>query len=258
MPNCEKYQELISRMIDFELSEAEAVELKAHVASCPDCRRLYAAFASVSDTIRNDLVEPPTALKKRVMAAVTDAPEKVISIRRRGRLIALAACLALVIAGSASLGLFSRKCAASLSAAGAPSDTMIEFGTDAAEKNQFVTSDQAANAAVDQAPKAFVQPAVAADAAYITCPGGNYETSDTDIISRLSALLSSSGESAAPNSGQSTTESYTVALPGQDSISVTIDGDKLMCQKSTGGEWFSASGSVSDFLALLGKMSPVS
>lgn len=117
MPNCEKYQELISRMIDFELSEAEAVELKAHVASCPDCRRLYAAFASVSDTIRNDLVEPPTALKKRVMAAVTDAPEKVISIRRRGRLIALAACLALVIAGSASLGLFSRKCAASLSAA---------------------------------------------------------------------------------------------------------------------------------------------
>lgn len=35
MPNCEKYQELISRMIDFELSEAEAVELKAHVASCP-------------------------------------------------------------------------------------------------------------------------------------------------------------------------------------------------------------------------------
>lgn len=256
MPDCEKYQELISRMIDGELSEAEKDELAAHVASCPDCGRLYTAFSSVSDLIKDDLEEPPAALRKNVMAAVSGERNKVVSIRQRGRLIALAACFALVIAGSASLGIFSRKGAASLTAVRAPTDTMAESGTASEEKNQLVTSDAAANAAIDRSSQGFVQ-STAADTATISGPGGDYKTSDADVVSRLTALLASSGESAAPDNGQNAAESYTVSLPGRDSISVTVDGDKLICQEITGGERFSASGSASDFLALLAKMSPV-
>lgn len=88
---CEQYQILISRRLDGELTADEREALQAHLASCPDCARLYAAFSAVSDTLRSDLEEPPSALRENVMGAVRAKKGDIVRLRRRRvRLTALA------------------------------------------------------------------------------------------------------------------------------------------------------------------------
>lgn len=74
MPNCEKYQDLISEELDGELSEAEKADLYAHLGQCENCRRYRDALLSVEDALANDLVEPPVTLAKSVMARVEAMP----------------------------------------------------------------------------------------------------------------------------------------------------------------------------------------
>ena len=51
MNNCELYQELISRLVDGELSRKEYAVLEAHMENCAECSAMYAVFASLSDII---------------------------------------------------------------------------------------------------------------------------------------------------------------------------------------------------------------
>ena len=59
MNDCEKYIELMSQMLDGELSEEQTSELRAHIASCEDCRKAFDAFTSVSEALSDELCEPP-------------------------------------------------------------------------------------------------------------------------------------------------------------------------------------------------------
>ena len=68
MKDCSYYQELISRLIDRELSAEEGEELAAHARECADCRAVYAAFSSLSGMLAERLVEPPEELAENVMA----------------------------------------------------------------------------------------------------------------------------------------------------------------------------------------------
>ena len=52
MTKCKTYQELISRMIDEDLTEAERSELSKHVKRCPDCAAVYVAFARCRKAFR--------------------------------------------------------------------------------------------------------------------------------------------------------------------------------------------------------------
>ena len=52
MKPCEDYQELISRLLDGDLSEEEQSSVERHIASCPDCRAMYDAFSSLSAALR--------------------------------------------------------------------------------------------------------------------------------------------------------------------------------------------------------------
>ena len=51
MNECERFQEMISALLDGELSAEEEAELRAHMAECPDCAAMAAAFAAVSEAV---------------------------------------------------------------------------------------------------------------------------------------------------------------------------------------------------------------
>ena len=57
MSGCEKYQELISAMLDGELSTEKTVELSVHLAKCPECRAMYEAFSAMREA--NEDIDMP-------------------------------------------------------------------------------------------------------------------------------------------------------------------------------------------------------
>lgn len=101
MNTCEYYQELISRMLDDELSNNERSVLAEHLYMCDECAAMYSAFSMVSDMVATDLAEPPEELAEDVMAHIRRA-----EIRKRNRrntratknAITAAACVAFVVA----------------------------------------------------------------------------------------------------------------------------------------------------------------
>ena len=103
MKDCAYYQELISRLIDRELSAEEGEELAAHARECAECRAVYTAFCSLSDMLADGTVEPPEELSENVMARLRrqELRRQKPSPWTRSRMLALAACAALVLFGGA-------------------------------------------------------------------------------------------------------------------------------------------------------------
>ena len=54
MIDCEKCREMISCLLDGELSEAEQSLVREHIASCPECRSVYDAFSAVSEQMHEE------------------------------------------------------------------------------------------------------------------------------------------------------------------------------------------------------------
>ena len=99
MSQCEIYQELISRMVDGDLSAREEEDLARHIETCPDCAALFRAFSVLSSQIGEDLEESPFDLRDNVMAEIHRE-----EIRRRNRIptilrsvLSAAACVALIV-----------------------------------------------------------------------------------------------------------------------------------------------------------------
>ena len=97
MNQCDAMQVLISRMLDEEPEPQERVALEAHVAVCPDCRTMFETFAAVSDSLRNDLEEPPERLHESVMAEVRRDQIWKKNLRPWRALLSAAAVAALVL-----------------------------------------------------------------------------------------------------------------------------------------------------------------
>ena len=70
MSDCKHYQELISRLIDREITPEEGEALAAHARECEECRAVYEAFSSLSELLGGELVEPPGELSENVMAEI--------------------------------------------------------------------------------------------------------------------------------------------------------------------------------------------
>ena len=126
MKDCAYYQELISRLIDREITPEEGEELAAHARECEECRAVYTAFASLSDLLSGDLVDPPEELSENVMAEIRRAEVWKKNRAPRSRLrrwAALAACAVLVVGvGALTLPrLMARKGSAALNANTPPS-----------------------------------------------------------------------------------------------------------------------------------------
>lgn len=91
--DCEKYLEIMSAMIDGEVSEDEQKELMLHIKNCKACKSAYDAFTAISAEL-SELVEAPENLCKNVMSEVKKTKK-----RPRPHFIrygAIAACFALV------------------------------------------------------------------------------------------------------------------------------------------------------------------
>ena len=104
MKPCDRYEELISRLVDGELNREEYDALIAHIGECSRCNALYAAFNAMSDLMRDEPAPLPEGLHENIMAGVRrSAIEKK---NRRMRVVwtrtalTAAACLALVLFAS--------------------------------------------------------------------------------------------------------------------------------------------------------------
>ena len=105
MADCEKYIEMMSAMVDGELTKADEAELRSHLDDCADCRRVYSAFSGISGALSEELATPPETLVKGVMYKI-NLQKKGGRRFAFGRFTALAACLVLVLFGASYLGLF--------------------------------------------------------------------------------------------------------------------------------------------------------
>ncbi len=99
MTDCEKIQEMISAMLDGELSESEEQTVEAHIAECPECAAMYADFAAISAELGETIAEVPATLHSKIMKAVrvSQKPKKSVLIQLRPYL-STAACLAVIVA----------------------------------------------------------------------------------------------------------------------------------------------------------------
>lgn len=106
MTECERYQELISRMADEELAKSERAALSAHMEHCSQCNAMYAVFSNLSEIIGQDAEPLPEGLHENIMADIRRSAIKQRSINERRRfaipkpfrnVVAAAACAAVVI-----------------------------------------------------------------------------------------------------------------------------------------------------------------
>ena len=105
MIDCEKCREMISCLLDGELSQAEQSLVREHIASCPECRSVYDAFSAVSAQLHEE--EPlPDGLHEKIMSGIKAKPKKKTGIVWI-KYLSVAACLALVIFAGVKSGMLS-------------------------------------------------------------------------------------------------------------------------------------------------------
>ena len=118
--NCADYSDLILRLPDADLTPDEAVLLRQHLKVCPNCRRVFRAVENVA----NDLLEteePPAILAENVMSRIRfhGVKEEAVNVRsnankgqkvrkkharrRFGKVLAIAACFAIILGGGGYL-----------------------------------------------------------------------------------------------------------------------------------------------------------
>ncbi len=150
MKDCAYYQELISRLVDREITPEQGEELAAHARECEECRAVYAAFSSLSELIGDELVDPPVQLRENVMAEIrrSEVWKQNRKPRQIRRWAAIAASAVLVIGlgaltlprllqkGSAakasnSMAVYSMESAAEAPAAAAPAAGVAEYDSSA-------------------------------------------------------------------------------------------------------------------------------
>ncbi len=98
--DCEYFRELISCLIDGELSKDDKAALADHLEICHECATMYAAFSNLSSVIAEDLEEAPASLCANVMAEIRRA-EIIKKNRRKSAIkavLATAACAVFAIA----------------------------------------------------------------------------------------------------------------------------------------------------------------
>lgn len=109
--DCERALEAVSAALDGELTEAEQVQLEAHLSACPGCRALAEELSALNAALEENEPAPPPSLAEQVMERIAGQSKVVhLSAKRRQstrRWAGLAAALALVVCAG-GLGLWFR------------------------------------------------------------------------------------------------------------------------------------------------------
>lgn len=104
--NCDTALEMMSAMLDGELTQEESEQLQAHLAACESCRAVYAELAAIDSAVAADQAEPPEALHDAVMAAIcTGQNRKKTGKIRTWLVIGIAAAAALTLAVLSGFGI---------------------------------------------------------------------------------------------------------------------------------------------------------
>lgn len=275
MSSCEYYQELISRLVDDELSAEEQAVLVSHLEHCPDCAALVQAFQSISGVIAEDLAEPPEALSENVMAELRREELKIKNrktFRWKGPL-ATAACLAVVIAAAWLMpNMFRADSAAPAEMSAAASDYAAPQAPEYALPAEGIDSGSAEAGAAPEEADLETAPAEAAEAysmeeeaaaemeeapsaqVYATgasrTSGGEYIALDGDRAAALAALLSGS---EAPLPEREADAVYIVSYEVQDveyCVSLCVFGEQVYYSFDN-TLFYLSSFSKSEFFALI-------
>lgn len=242
---CSYYQELISRMLDEDLSPVEQGVLEAHLPNCEACAAMYKSFSALSKALEDQLEEPPESLRYNVMAEIRRA-----EIRKKNRLsrpmkiiLSTAACLALIVGISMGAGVLRPKGAASgantVMLAGSSIPTTRSAPAEAAEaveSNEAPDFYEAEEAA--EAPAAYAAAESAAGAvsngAVVADSGAAYDLSDRLTKNKLLDFL---GRSHADLSTHPDHLLYQVIVAdgdGYDSLWFYEQGEDLLYALSDG------------------------
>ncbi|MBQ2618238.1 MAG: zf-HC2 domain-containing protein [Oscillospiraceae bacterium] len=81
--NCTQAIDLMSAMLDGELSPEQAAELQAHLAVCPECARLMEAMQGLDEQVAALREPAPEGLKKGVLYRIDQATGKAKTPKRR-------------------------------------------------------------------------------------------------------------------------------------------------------------------------------
>ncbi len=242
---CEPYRDMISALLDGELSENEKIRLQNHLAHCDDCSALCVAFAAADGVVSAGMVPVPRSLHTDIMKQV----KAHASAHRRQRVwrvarpvLAVAACAVIVagiamavvpgfhLSGGSDLAEQGKGTASAMSAAMAEpengeteqsslldqedtaEDTDVEtsevvFATDTAENQNAAASVAAAPAPVP-APAPDLSPAAGAGKAY------GESASDYDRAMEVPEEAPSAEMEA--NVPQMSVEVEVAAAPGED------------------------------------------
>ena len=143
MNDCQKIQEMISAMLDGEISASQREAIEQHIAACPECAAMYADFAALGGMFEESREEVPAALHTKIMKGVrtSQKPKKPLIIQLRPYMSA-AACLIIAVAAVFAMG-DSRKSADSMSApmvAEAPA-APAAYAKDASPAESFMEDD---------------------------------------------------------------------------------------------------------------------
>ena len=159
MSDCERYEALISELLDGELSAAEEAEVRAHMAQCAECAAMYEAFSAVGDALRADAAEVPDTLHDGIMAKVAMAEKakktqnKIIRLRP---MLTAAACLVVLVGTLLALKNNSFRMGASSAAPKAAEAPAAMYATGGASAGS-------ADAAVEEAPAVMAAKAAASE-----------------------------------------------------------------------------------------------
>ncbi len=274
MRSCEAYQEMISRMLDDDLSKNERAELAEHVKRCPDCAAVYVAFRSLSEHLGGELEEPPHRVVENVMSTIRrDQLRRKNTVPRSHRrlhtALTVAACLVLVAAaGFAMPQIVGRRATQSAPAAAYEADAPAEVpmmmapkaaapagGAENALQNSRseVTADTAQAATEAEAPMPAPEEYAQADTAVLY---GSATEDDPLILDeeRSEALLAVMTHDKVPLDRAPDRELYLVYREGEQEkkLTVLLTGDEAVYVYADGDSFCPFSISSGELLRLLG------
>ncbi len=86
---CEQAEELISSLIDDELSDPERSSIEGHLRDCPRCQRAYEWHQSLNSEIRtvSASVVAPVDLRQRILSDQRTTTKEAVSTKGRSKLI---------------------------------------------------------------------------------------------------------------------------------------------------------------------------
>lgn len=230
MIDCEKCREMISCLLDDELSDAEQSLVREHIAVCPECRRVYDAFCTISGQMHES--EPlPDGLHEKIMNGINAKPKKKTGIVWI-KYLSAAACLALVIFAGAKSGILSPDsgmdhAANDMYSVSATAPVCDGIGDEKAENDSYFYNGEQKQASME-----------------------SITIQDASSAEKLTALLEPA-DKARGDYTPANEPDYSVMLPDGSSVFIYFDGEAVYADFGDGT--FLAAGSADDVRALLEK-----